>query len=127
MARFSLKKSERLKKRNDIEDLFMSRKRFSKFPLHCYWLLKDHPNSIEKVLFSVSVPKRNIKNAVDRNTLKRRIRESFRLNKQIASEHIKEGQQFHLMFVYTGKKMVDYQIIELSVKHILNRLSRINH
>lgn len=62
----------------------------------------------------VSVPKRNFKHAVDRNLLKRRIREAFRRNRTLLGD-----RNVDFLFVYTAKEKYDYERIETSVVEIL--------
>lgn len=70
------------------------------------------PNAI-----MVSVPKRNFKRAVKRNLLKRRIRESYRLNKEILAAP--EGCRTNILFVYVSKEIKEFSYIEEKVKEIL--------
>jgi ribonuclease P protein component len=65
-------------------------------------------------------PKRNHKKAHDRNKLKRRMREAYRLNKNAFYEKIKiKNKKFLLAFIYTGKKQEEYPLIEKSIIKLL--------
>jgi ribonuclease P protein component len=65
------------------------------------------------VLMAVSVPKRLFKKAVDRNLLKRRIREAYRLNKQqLDGLVLPAGQTLHLLIQYQRKEILDFHRIE---------------
>ena len=75
MKEYGLTKSERLYLREEIRQLFESRSRFVCYPYRVVWRLEEPL----KVL--ISVPKRLIRHAVDRNTIKRRTREAWRLQK----------------------------------------------
>jgi len=71
----------------------------------------------------VSVSKRNFSGAVQRNRIKRLIRESYRKNKQILYNYLSENnKQCVLALVYTGNKMQDYHRIESIIIIILQRL-----
>lgn len=63
-------------------------------------------------------PKRSFKKSPDRNLLKRRMREAYRLNKASFYETLKP-RKLILAFIYTGKKVEDFAIIEASVKKLL--------
>ena len=73
---------EKLKKKNLITELFASGKSASVFPLKMIYLQNDH-DSPYKIQAGVSVSKRNFKSAVDRNRIKRLMRESYRKNKYL--------------------------------------------
>ena len=66
------------------------------------------------MIMAVSVPKRIFKRAVDRNLLKRRIREAYRLNKPAFYELMarEKKRSLHLVIQYQHRKIVDYHNIE---------------
>ena len=70
----------------------------------------------------VSVPKKNFKRAVHRNLLKRRIRESYRKNKELLGSG--DGAGLNIMFVYIGKDILEYSYIESKLKDILGKVSK---
>jgi ribonuclease P protein component len=71
-------------------------------------------------------PKRSFKRAHDRNLLKRRMKEAYRLNKHVLYTQLKEGQKkMHLAFIYTGKKEEDYRAIEKAILKLISGLSRV--
>jgi len=81
-GQFSFSKSERISEKKIIDNLFSSGKKFSVYPFDVRFLNQDeNSDSISKVLITVSSSK--IKSAVKRNLLKRRIKESYRINKNI--------------------------------------------
>ena len=79
MKEYGLTKSERLYLREEIGALFESRRRFVCYPYRVVWRFEEPSEEPLKVL--ISVPKRLIRHAVDRNTIKRRTREAWRLQK----------------------------------------------
>ncbi len=77
VVKFTFKKSERLSSKKDIQELFNNGSSFYLYPFKVITLPAD-TSKLHQVLFSV--PKRLFKRAVDRNLLKRRMREAYRLN-----------------------------------------------
>lgn len=67
-----------------------------------------------------SVPKRRFKLAVDRNRIKRQIRETYRLNKSMLVES--EGQKFAMLFLFIGKDKVPYEVLDKAMKGLLRKL-----
>lgn len=72
----------------------------------------------------VSVPKRNFKRAVKRNLLKRRIRESYRLNKGLLEAPC--GCRTNALFVYVSKEILEFNHIEKKLKEVLVKISNPN-
>ena len=68
--------------------------------------------------FGVCVPKRYFKRAVKRNLLKRRVRESFRLNAPRLG-----GKQYDIFVYYVGKQVEDYERIDKSLAQVLDDLA----
>ncbi len=74
---------------------------------------------------AVTVPKRVFKRAVDRNLLKRRLRESYRKNKHLLTQKIgadTEASGLILMLIYVSKDIEESAVIEKAVVHILQQL-----
>ena len=84
---FSYNKFEKLKSRKQIELLFAQGKSISSFPVKVYYLPVEHTPE-HPVQVGVGVSARNFKKAVDRNTIKRRMREAYRLHKLPLHEHL---------------------------------------
>jgi ribonuclease P protein component len=72
----------------------------------------------------VVVPKRTIRKATDRNLIKRRIRESYRLFKPEFYDLLNEsGKQFAFMVIYQSEKIVEYDVINESLLKALHKLA----
>ena len=69
------------------------------------------------------IPKRNFKRAVKRVYLRRRIREAYRLHKEILTEPMaRRNQSMHLAFLYLDKNLNDFHFIEQKMVEALERL-----
>jgi ribonuclease P protein component len=101
MGKFTFKKEERLSKDKLIQELFEKGSSFYLYPFKVIFM--KHPDPafpVHQILISVS--KRNFKRAVDRNTVKRRIREAYRLNKnQLGGQN-----KFLIAYLYTVKEIL---------------------
>jgi ribonuclease P protein component len=114
-------KAERLSSKLLIDKLVEKGKSFNNTPFKIVWIELQEATAVTQVV--ITVPKRNFKKAVDRNKLKRRIREAYRKNKQ-ESLYSKLGEKkLCMMIVYIAKEKLDYNTIELKVKECLQRLT----
>ena len=108
----SLKKDELLSLKKVISDTFEKRNSVSNFPLRVIFNSVILPsNKPVQVLFTV--PKRNFKLAVDRNRIRRRIKEAYRQNKHDLYRYLKQNNiQLAIVIIYVGKKEIPYSEIE---------------
>jgi ribonuclease P protein component len=105
MGSFSFPKSERLNKKKVIQELFDKGSSFYLRPFRVYFQKCSQAESASQVMFSVS--KRNFKKATDRNLLKRRMREAYRLNKGAFSGTSK----LQMAYIYTAKEILMFDEI----------------
>jgi ribonuclease P protein component len=117
--RNTFRKEEKLKKKNLITDLFASGKSASVFPLKMIYLKNDHESPF-KVQAGVSVSKRNFKLAVDRNRIKRLMRESYRKNKHLIYND-DDTKKHILMFIYQAKREVSYEQMEEKMNELIKK------
>ena len=95
---FSYNKFEKLKSRKQIELLFAKGKSISAFPVKVFYLPVEH-TPVHPVQVGVGVSARNFKKAVDRNTIKRRMREAYRLHKLPLHEHLVAAEKSVAVFI----------------------------
>ncbi len=115
-------KNQKLKSKKAIDLLFKNGQSISSPPIHAIYLLKKELNGVS-INMAVSVPKKNIKLAVNRNLIKRRIREAYRINNSELKKSLLEKEiEINLMLIYTAKQILDYKEIEDKIKVILTRL-----
>jgi ribonuclease P protein component len=119
---YSFGKQEKLKSRKLIQQLFAEGKAISAQPLRLIYtragMVMDQP-----VKVGVSASSRIFKKAVDRNRIKRLMREAYRLNKTSLVQHMNiTGQQFAVFIIYTDKVLPEFSIINQKMQVILNKL-----
>ena len=139
-------RAERLKSEKTIAQLFKKGKSFSAYPLRLVYLEATEPLSINDqtddistkttveifpIQFSLSVSKRNFKRAVDRNVLRRRIREAYRLHKSkfyklLETNDLQLQRRFAFMVIYTGKEILPYAEIEKGILKMLAKFKLVN-
>jgi ribonuclease P protein component len=118
---FTLGKKERLKSRKQTELLFSEGKKFTITPFRIHYSLDKAKKST--LQFGAGVSKKNFKKAVDRNRIKRLMRESYRLQKKIIKEKLEENNyQLNLFFIYTGKELPDYHDVYEKTGKVLDKL-----
>ena len=107
-------KSARLSLTNDIDSLFDNGQSFISYPLRIVYLSDTADTSSESgISVLVSVPKKRIKQAVKRNRVKRLIRESFRLNKNVLTDDQSfNGKRLHIAFMYVCDEVLPFIDIE---------------
>ncbi len=114
-------KAERLSSKVAIDKLFETGKSFHSAPFKICWL--ETIESKSPVQIVISVPKRSFKRSVDRNRLKRLIREAYRKNKNSFYEKL-ENKKILLMFIFTSKAMIEYTEMEEKIIIALQRLNK---
>lgn len=114
-----MKKKERLSVGTDLSRLFASgRYGFADGFRYCYRIGNELP--FNRIV--VSVPKKCFRRAVKRNLLKRRIREAYRLNKDLLPVNAEKGGT-DILFIYSSKDILDFNAVVLSVRNILESLA----
>lgn len=114
----ALPKSERLSSLTAVRRLFTDGASGFVYPFRYMVFKTESTTPSVEVVFSV--PKRNHKRANKRNTLKRRMREAYRLNNDALHAAIKEhGMDVDIAFVYSTKDLLPYKTIEHAVRRIL--------
>lgn len=125
--RYTLSKSERLKSYKKIRILFAEGQKFRvQSLLVFYQISKSNGDGLQQdaLQMGVSVGARYFKKAVDRNLLKRRIREAYRKNNLELKEMIhSEKTNLDVFFVYAQQEMNNYQLIEMAMVKALQILS----
>lgn len=117
----SYAKAEKLKSRKALNALFTAGKSFAVFPVKVFWMPAEH-NTGQPIQAGVGVSARHFKKAVDRNRIKRLLRECYRLNKHslLATLEAKE-KKVVVFFLYVGKELPDYTLLNEKMQQALTK------
>lgn len=116
------RREERLKSRKEIERLFREGKSFGHYPLRLIWLPMRERRSEYPVQFALSVPKRKFKGAVQRNRIRRQVREAYRLNKHRLYRGLAgEERQIACMILYIAGEPLPFSQIEMAMQGMIRR------
>jgi ribonuclease P protein component len=115
----TLGRTERLKSRKSLDSLFKQGKRFILPPFRVHYM-----PATDGLKFGAGVSTRNFKNAVDRNRVKRLIREAYRLqNGEMKAQFSVTGKGLHVFFIYTGTELPEYNVVFDKMALALRKLS----
>ena len=122
----TLKKEERISSRTLIEKLFDggNSRSMTAYPVRIVYLIESQPQEAA-VKILVSAPKRNLKRAIDRNRVKRQMREAYRKNKHIVLERIDHTSNttLALAFIWLEKELCSSSDVEEKIVNLLKRVS----
>ena len=119
---FTFSKIERLCSKKAIDDLFANGKSKTQFPLKLIYKASVFDSGYPVRAMFV-VPKKKHKRANKRNTIKRRMREVYRLNKHNLYESIKD-YKLDIMFICLSNEEIEYHVIEKSMLDLIGFLSK---
>lgn len=121
-----LGKRERLSGHKQIDTLFGGGSQsVTVYPIRAVYRLSACSEGQPPVRLLVSVPKRHFKHAVDRNRVKRQLREAYRLQKQMLHEAMQahEGQELLLAFIWLSDQHEETARIMRRTGTLLQRIS----
>jgi ribonuclease P protein component len=120
---YKLKKEEKLCSRTAVDRLFGEGKSLMAFPLRAAYRLR--PRGEHPVQFLISIPKKRIRKAVGRVTLRRRVREAYRLNRRELLQGPLEqaGWGVDIAFVYLDSNPAPYSVIDEKMRSLLSRIA----
>jgi ribonuclease P protein component len=121
---FTLGKLERLKSRKLLEQLFRDGSTLLNHPVKLFYTSKALPEGI-KLQAGFGVSSRTFKKAVDRNRIKRLLREAYRLQKKPLQESLEaSGARLAVFFLYIGKELPDFNLIKDKMNAVLQSLEK---
>jgi ribonuclease P protein component len=116
---YKLPKNERLHSKKSIKELFDKGSSFFLYPFKVLILESDLLET-NQVLFSVS--KKKIRKAVNRNFVKRRIKEAYRLNKHLLDAPLNKKKLIAL--IYVSSDLDSFQKIQPRVQKVLKKIAQ---
>ena len=118
---YNFPKNTRLTNKKSINNLFKSGNRLSEAPFLVFWNYSHLHDEKIKVLITVS--KKTFKLAVDRNLIKRRIRESFRTQQnELVTILSQQNKSINVAILYNDPILLKFNNVEKKIKLTLNRL-----
>jgi ribonuclease P protein component len=126
---FSYNKTERLKSKKQLDKIFTGGKSFTIFPLKIFFFLNSEQDSSIKA--GVGVSSRNFKKAVERNRVKRLLREAYRTEKQPLHEYLnKDKKQLALFLLFIDKELPQYnplkEKMKLGIQKLIHQLNEVD-
>lgn len=132
MKQFTLPKRERLYLRESIGELFAKGRSFTAFPYRVVYLVKSDTeenlpatDKQARCAMMAVAPKKRFKHAVDRNHVKRLIREAYRLQKLPLLAQLEEkGLTLEIAFLYVDNKFQTFEETHHSIGRIISRVQK---
>ena len=119
---FEFPKNQKLCNEKSIEILFENGKSLSEKPFRIIYSI-DYNNEDVFLKALIVVPKKRVRLASDRNVIKRRVKEAYRLQKSELEQYLKSNNhQLNLAIIYQKHEILAYKLIEVKIKLLLSRL-----
>lgn len=129
MKTFGFSASEKLKSRKQIGKVFQLGRHFHLPPLRISWILEAKGvNDRELLQVGVGASGKYFKKAVDRNRIKRLLREAWRLQKAPLKAALEgKDKQLSVFIIYTGKELPAYETLRVKVGELIDKLIQLAH
>ena len=121
----SFRKSERIVSQKQIDALFTGTGSHSKaaFPVRAVYIVKEREAGRQPVQLLLSVPKKRFKHAVDRNRVKRQLREAYRRHKHLLVDVLPAGKAADLAFIWLASSHLPSADVEKRVAALLKHIA----
>jgi ribonuclease P protein component len=118
-------KKERIVSNLLIETLFGqgNSESLAAYPIRVIYTQIEQQQDCAPVQILISVPKKRFKHAVDRNRVKRQVREAYRHHKQLLYNKVEEGKQLLVAFVWLSDKHMPSSEVEKKIKMLLEKIA----
>ena len=122
----TFKKEERIVSNLLIETLFEkgNSQSLAAYPLRAVYLKTEHREGCAPVQLLISVPKKKFKHAVDRNRVKRQVREAYRKNKALLESTVDEGQMLLIAIIWLSDRHFATNDVEKRVISLLKQMAK---
>ena len=125
MKQFGFSKQERICKRDDFHEILSKGQSVYCYPFRCIYLWRDADSFSMRVAISVS--RKRFKHAVDRNKVKRLIRENYRLEKHQFYQHYADcHQSLDILIIYTDTKILSFSLFQKFFIKLIDKLIKKN-
>ena len=122
----SFPKKEHLCFKRRFDELLTQGKSFFIYPFRVIYFLKEPDHDSIPMQVAIAVKKKQFKQAVTRNLIKRRFRESWRLQKSdLSTSLVKEGKSMYILMVYGASEVLPFSEIGTRMKLIMHRLTEV--
>jgi len=124
----SFSKGERLCGIKAVSELFSGGRTLNLPPLRIIYRILPADENHQRVRVLVSVPRRQFKKAVDRNLIRRRIKEAWRTSKRQLAEAVEQtDSRLELAIIWNDTVIRSYDETSESVKEAIGRLTRLKY
>ena len=125
VKQFGFRKRERLVSLRLIDELFGGghSRSVAAFPLRAVFMQRPRGAHDEPLQMLISVPKKYFHHAVDRNRVKRQVREAWRLHKSLLAEAIASDKQLLIAFVWTSDTLLPTSAVAERVANLTRRIT----
>jgi ribonuclease P protein component len=124
----SFSKGERLCGIKAVSELFSGGRTLNQPPLRIIYRILPADANLQPVRVLISVPRRHFKKAVDRNLIRRRIREAWRMNKTALKESLSgSASRLEVAIIWNDPAILSYDETSESVKEAIGRLTRLKY
>ncbi len=124
MATYTFSKPEHLCLTSEIEALFgAGSSSLSMFPLRATYRTLPYEGHGPRVKVLLSVSKRRLRHAVDRNRAKRQLREAYRLQKLLLWNRLPEGKALHIAFIWLAGQPIDSARVAKRMHALLQQMA----
>lgn len=128
MHKNSFPLKEHLKSKSTIERLYTTGASVTAYPLRAVFIEVPAESQEATATILISVAKKRFRHAVDRNLVKRRIREAYRLSKTPFTEHLQEqGKKMAVAILYIDTKHNSTDFIKKRMEKLLNAIMEKNN